>query len=376
MNILIHSLSIKGHRLEYIHHFYQEALCNKHNNFIFALPKEFKEKSCILNWPNAENITIDFIRKTEQESYSGGIIKKSIYKAKNLGYYCKKYKIDRIILIDLMVYLPFLPIFVSRRCKVYGIIYRIYFYEWKKESIIKKIQDASIYFFLSKLKVFHKIFLLNDLTAANYANRLFNTKKFFYLPDPIPISDSSTNINIRKKYGISDDKIIILHPGGLLPYKGTLDILKAIKKMSADNLSKYVFIFAGRISTYIEKDYYQLLCEIGDKANIVEEKGFLPFDILESLFKGCDLVLIPYKTKTLSSGILGHAAYHSKPVIVGKGGVIGKIVKKFSLGYLMDAPDSDSIKIFLESNIPLKEIDGNNYVKINTVNNFIERFDL
>lgn len=279
-----------------------------------------------------------------------GIFLRSYINARTIGKYTRKYRITDIMLMSLIEYIPFLPLFVSNKVRVSGIIYRIYLYDWKKESILKRVMDVTKYLIISNCKVFHRAFILNDITASSHLCRLYQTNKFCYLPDPVASLGSYQGKNIREKLGITSDKIVLLHPGGMLPYKGTLNILKAIDQMQPDECKRFVLITAGQ-STPIQPEFNKLVDKIKNKIQIIHIEGFIPFEQLADIFSTCDFVIIPYLTKSQSSGIVGHAAYYEKPVIVARGGVIGKMVRKWKLGILLDEPSTHCIQEFLSKDI-------------------------
>lgn len=350
MKILIHCTSIGGHQLEYIHHLYMGALETIDNEYVFVVPKRFGIDSKNLEWPNASNINIVYIEENKSKQIDGNILKQAFYKSKNLKEYIKKYSIDKVILIDLISYLPFIFLFVHKNVKIRGIIYKIYLYEWKCENIIKKTLDVIKYIIMRQFQIFEKVFILNDISAPSHLCKLYRTNKFCYLPDPVASLGSYQGINIREELGITSDKIVLLHPGGMLPYKGTLNILKAIDQMQPDECKRLVLITAGQ-STPIQPEFNKLVDKIKNKIQIIHIEGFIPFEQLADLFSTCDFVIIPYLTKSQSSGIVGHAAYYEKPVIVARGGVIGKMVRKWKLGILLDEPSIYCIQEFLSKDI-------------------------
>lgn len=368
---LIHCTSVSGHHLEYIHHLYMGAMERSNNNYRFVLPSQFREKKGLYDWPIAPHITIEQMRNVDEEIDNYGLIKKSYLKAKNLNRYVAQYGITDVILIDLISYLPFLPLFIDGKVNVKGILYRIYLYDWKSNPCLKKLVDILKYVLFVKFEVFEKIFILNDSSAASYLNKLYHTSKFFYLPDPVSSNRDYKGMSVRKKYGISSDKILFLHPGGMLPYKGTIEILRALDLMDESNLSKISVVFAGRVTSSIRKEFFNLLYRLEGKVELIVLEGFLSFTDLADLFVSCDYVLIPYKVKCQSSGIVGHAAYYNKPVVVATGGVVGKMVKKWHLGPLLSSSSSVEICRFLCNPRPFIS-DGGKYVKSHSVESFCE----
>lgn len=366
--ILISTAFIGGHQLEYLHHLYIGAVERPENEYVFLVPENFHKDSKALSWiPQVPNISF-YIIKSTQTTNSRNIFKKAYYNVKILSFYIKKYQVTDVILISLMDYIPFLPFFVSKRVRVTGIIYRIYLYDWKKESILRKLKDALIITMYNRFKLFYKIMVLNDSPAAMYMNKYFKTDKYKYLPDPIPLLPTYRGCNIREELGISSSKTLLLHPGGMLPYKGSLNILKALDKLDMSCCDKIAVIFAGRAKA-IQPTFDQMLVKIKNKVQVLYIEGYISFEKMADLFVSCDFVLIPYTTNNKSSGIVGNAAFYQKPVVVAKGGVIGKMVKKGKLGIMLESPTVDNIVDFLE-NIPAPSIIKSIYSENHSVKHF------
>lgn len=368
MNFLVHCTDIGGHQLEYLHHIYMHASKKNEHEYIFVVPERFKEDSKVLSWPICSNIIIDYLDKNELKQTDSSLLKKSFLKSKNLSKYLKKYHADNVILIDLISYIPFIILCVPFSVKIRGIIYRIYLYEWKKESLVKKVLDVCKYVLMTRFSMFEKVFILNDSSASSYLNHLYHTTKFCYLPDPVASVISYQPRNIRDALNISPEKTIFLHPGGMLPYKGTLNILRALDKLEKNKCDKLAIIMAGQ-SKSIQPDFGMLLKKLDTKVQIIHIEGYIPFEQLADLFKTCNFVLIPYLTKSQSSGIVGHAAYYEKPVIAAKGGVIGKMVQKWKLGILLDEPSVFCIQELLARKLTIYRC-GNSYSKDHSVELF------
>ena len=368
---VIHCTSVAGHHLEYIHHLYI-GLANQPDSIgFFIVPNKFYHDKDLYVWPQANNIYFKELDDFNGNAAKQSLLKKSYKKSQSLKEYIRKYDATDVILIDIINYLPFLPFFVSPKIRVRGILYRIYLYEWKVSRFDKKMADVLKYLLFSKFKVFDRVFILNDSTSAIYLNKLYKTDKFKYLPDPVASFSNYSPIDVRKKYGIASDKIIFLHPGGMLPYKGTIEILKALSMMSVKQLAKLTIIFAGKITPYIREEFWTLYNTVIENAHLVLIEGFLSFEDLADLFYTCDYVLIPYKVKSQSSGIMGHAAFYNKPVVVAKGGVIGKTVAKYHLGLIIKEASPHHIKEFLSSPIECV-VKGDGYVSSHSISMFNE----
>lgn len=364
--VLIHTNFIGGHQLEYIHHFYLGAIKHQENVYIIVAPKRFDTDSKTLEWPEANNIQV--VTYDTPPLMNEGL-RTTYHNAKLLGRLVRKYNADEVVVVSLMEYMPFLPLFVSRKVRVKGIIYRIYLYDWETEGLAKKIKDGLIYTIFSKFRVFHEVYMLNDNSAATYLCKLFHTPKYKYLPDPVPLLPEYSGRIIREELGISSDKLVLLHPGGMLPYKGTINILKAVEQLNDKYCENLTIVFAGRASA-VQPEFSIRLEKIQNKIQTLFLEGYLPFEKIADLFASCDYVLIPYTTNNKSSGIIGNASFYSKPVVVAKGGVIGKMVRKWKLGYMLPTHSVNSIREFLE-NIPAPKEYNNSYAADHTIEQFV-----
>jgi len=360
--------TITGHHLEYISYYHELAKRNGEEQFCFLLPKEFCKAKDTINWSEEPNVIVQYLNEYDREKCKkGNVFVAAWNKSRIVARESKRLNADRVILTTLMEFMPFLLFLLPEKCILSGIIYRIY---------LRNNEMSGVRLWLEKLRFFlmariHKksiFYILNDENSTKRLNCNFNTKKFKYLPDPVPNIDVSNIQNIRKELGIPDDKYIYLHFGGLTERKGTLEILKAILDADAETVSGKCFIFAGKIYDDIKKDFYNLYEKVKQKTEVLVFDEFCQYDFLYNLCKTCDCILIPYKMTNLSSGILGYAALFNKPVISPSQGLIGDIVRENSLGVTLRDVSASGISaafnIYPESII-------NNYVTENSVDNFI-----
>ncbi|MDA3779626.1 MAG: glycosyltransferase, partial [Bacteroidales bacterium] len=242
---------------------------------------------------------------------------------------------------------------------------------WKEVSILKKMQDALKYFLFVKMRVFNKIFILNDSASAKYLNKKFNTNKFKFLPDPyVPIGNSDLH-NVRNELNIPENKNVYLHFGDLSPQKGTLEILNAIELLSITELDNLCFIFAGRVNKDIKKEFYLKLKTQKKRTHILFFEGFFDYSFLASLCLSCDYMLLPYKRTSQSSGLIGYAAQFNKPVIAPYEKLLGKLIRKYNLGIMIKNLNPLSLASTIkDSNKNLNWVNNSNYIEINNVTNF------
>ncbi|GHU67771.1 hypothetical protein FACS189413_03170 [Bacteroidia bacterium] len=254
-----------------------------------------------------------------------------------------KYGINHVILLwinSLMLDLAF----GKYRFVVSGIVFYPFNPHYEKYSLFMRIQKEIMYFLVSKRQKIKKLFILNDQKTCIYLNRHFHTHKFQYLPDPIPLYEQEKLpdeiMEITKK------RKIILHFGAMSERKGTLLILDTITTLSSDIIAKTSFFFVGKpineaFGKLLKDRISQLQTQFLD-ISIFYNPCFVSVGQMESYYELSNFVLMPYLSNNMSSGVLGHAAKHNKPVITGKG-LLGELVKQYHLGIAIE-PCTKSLK--------------------------------
>lgn len=375
--VLIFDLSIDGHHLEYIHHLYMYALKKKEVNFHFVINSNFIKVSDLFYWPESENVKIHSIDNSDLSNYNNTFLK-AYNKNKLLKKYVNKINPNKVVLISLMEFMPFLPLFfINSKVKISGIIYLIYLYRYKSSTLLQKISDISKYLMFTCFSTFETLFILNDEIAPRVLNKRFYSKKFSFLPDPyIPLDENFQMLCVREVYDIKTP-YIYLHFGALEDRKGTIEILEAIHEVSLERIENITFVFLGKIGNSIKKDFMELLFKIeNQRKNIIVENQFCSYNLILSFCKEATLVLMPYKEQNQSSGVLNYASLFGKPVLAVNNGLICKIVKKYKLGYLIDDCKSNHLINFFNNIFPEEIIDysSQHKVKLFLDNHTIEKF--
>ena len=221
-------------------------------------------------------------------------------------------------------------------------------------------------------KSIKKICICNDSSSAAFFNRKYQTMKFDRISDPY-VSITLTLPDFRKDNTVKEDAIVLSHIGVLSERKGTLNILKAIKEMSVVDRNQFVFVFAGKIDLDIKDEFYRLAAECSEKYRLIIKDYFCSYEEISAICKSSNVLLIPYLNNSQSSGVLGYAAQFNVPVFSPSSNMLGKIVRKSKLGYISSDVEILGIKTFLESCLlnKLMTIDGQEYLKLNTVNSFL-----
>lgn len=368
---MIFDIDLAGHHLEYLHHYYLEALELTNQKYIFVVPYTFKNLKDQFEWPEAKHLYFEFISKdeiTEIKRFTNLYL--SNYRASVLlRSYIRKFQPQECILTMLMQYLPYIAIMGSSKVKLRGIIYRIYLYEWQKLGCIEKFLNWFKFYLVAKCNCVEKALVLNDSSAAACLNKMFKTDKFEFIVDPYVKLDYTAK-DIRRELGISAGKKLFIHFGALTARKGTMDILQAIHLIPQEELDKMTFVFAGKIQNDIEADFLEKVQQLSSKVQIIVKNDFVRFEFLADLCYSCDKILIPYYNTIQSSGVIGYGAQYHKPVIGPKKGLLGKLIRKYRLGVSIPNGNVKELarEMMNENTIKLR---GDKYVAGNTVEKFV-----
>ena len=372
MKYLIFEDNAVGHHMEYLHHLATYiSKNNKHDNFIFLLTPDFHEIWKLREWPIESNITYKFLEKDQVEhifQISSNRVLKSRELSKILSQNIDKYKPDRVILNDLAPFLPSLPFYLHQKNIINGIIYKIPRYR-PNSSLLSRIRDGIMMIVLAKFKIFHKVFLLNDEHSPQFYNYKYKSETFSYLPDPINIV-----ISTRQKNTISNDKKIILFHGGVLgERKGTFKIIDAIKSLPKSDLQQFKLRMIGSALNEIDRQkIISFVKEYNTQLDIKFSDKFVSFIELQKELRSADYVLIPYENWEQSSGFLGYAAFYNIPVIGPSEGLLGQIIKDYSLGITINEISIKSINNVLKTLTKNVRVQSQKYIEERSVSKFSE----
>lgn len=372
MKFLIFEPCSSGHHLEYIRH--QLTFASTSNDFFVFVLALGLAQGLVEFQPliKRDNIKIIYLSDIDSNIINNSsVIQRGIKLCTILRKYQKLVNAEKIILNEIISFMPFLPLYINGFDIIRGIVYKIPRYRGKRGTLTQ-LKDNLIYKIFSLSKVIEYVWLLNANTAIDYYNKRFHTLKFKFLPDPINVT-GSLNENILSKYK-KTPKIILVHGGGMGARKGTFEIIDAVKSLPFEYYDKFVLILAGKISNIKENERLKnFIEEYSSKIEIEYSDRFIPFEDLYSYISIADYVLIPYKNVEQSSGILGYAAYFNKEVIGPSAGLLGELIKKYNLGICLKSITAEALRqVFItlsKSNCENKL--ESEYVKINKVEEFV-----
>jgi 1,2-diacylglycerol-3-alpha-glucose alpha-1,2-galactosyltransferase len=118
-------------------------------------------------------------------------------------------------------------------------------------------------------------------------------------------------VKIKEKYGIPQDKFVVMGCGQVQTRKGVLDYIEVAKKMP-----DVQFVWAGGFSFGAITDGYEELKKIMDNPpRNVKFLGIVPRDQMNDIFNACDVLFMPSFSELFPMSIL-EAVNSSKPVVL------------------------------------------------------------
>jgi glycosyltransferase involved in cell wall biosynthesis len=364
--ILIFTHSAAGHHPEYLHHLYMGIIEYEGLEAVIAVPEYIQSRRSLFDWPECKRITFDFI-PDEKVSWGDGKWYKRNYRfAKMVRYYAQKHRPDEVFLLDPMMCMPYLAFMIPRGICVSGIIYGIYLYRWRELSWLRRLAELAWHWLLAKRQCFKTVFILNDTDSAEHFNQTYHSSHFRPLPDPV-LPLPPPEIDFRDKYHISPERSILFHFGSFGKKKGTLEILQSALGLPEEEQQRYCFVFVGCVQSAIREDFYRLKAEL-EQTNVqcLVFDEFCSYQFIGDWCRTCDSILVPYLMAYNSSGCIGYAAQCNKPVIGPSYGLLGKLIRKYSLGLQLDEITPQSLLEAYRS-IPSFICDGSAYLRDNSV---------
>lgn len=374
--IAIFDFYLGGHHIEYLHHIYMHAIEDATTSYTFILPNNFDKFGEKMLWPKANNIRFIFFELDDKYVRSLKTLEKARMLSRLLKKFADKTGIKEFVLIETMVFMPYLPLYLGRKAKITSILYHLPMFN-ENTSFKSKIYSKMNLWLLANAPCFKKICLLNSTEAVEFYNKEFKTKRFSFIPDPyVPIECEKTLSAIREELGISPSKKIFIHFGGLTRRKGTLEILDALFLVDKDCLKNMAFIFAGRVIEDIKEEFYDKINRLKDKVQIIVFDQFCEYSLFAEICTVADYIMIPYRNTSQSSGVCSYAAQFRVPVIGPKEGLLGNIINNYKLGTGFQNLNSVKIaEILRESTykeVVLSEEHANRYQCMNTPQHFCQ----
>lgn len=357
MRIIICDIYVKlvGHNLGHIQNILRFLEQNpSETEYVFLLNPEAKAIPSIRT--SAKNVQITFFTDEEFAPHNSGmsLIKSTQLIWKSIMKYVVDWKADKLILM--MVDMFQHTIGSSRTsCEITGIMFNPYprvipaqgTLRSKQQTAVTKARKIFTSWWMLRNKHLKKVFIFNDKLTVKAMNETLGTKVFTYLPDPVYDYSSRAGLNIREKYGIDADRKILLAFGMIDSKKNVVHLLKGLQELSVEEASRSCLLIVGKIRPEYEAPLTEAITEarqIRPELQVVLESRFVDDDEMEAFVGQSDVISLAYVNFYSSSGVIGLASRHSKPIIATKYGVVGDQTREYQLGLTVDGYKPEEIR--------------------------------
>jgi glycosyltransferase involved in cell wall biosynthesis len=394
--LMFFDLSINGHHPAYIQHliqFWGESKLPisldivvspkfiQHHADITDLAIEYSHK-CIRFVPILEE------EETALKSRGSGLsrVQRSFQEWQLLCRYAEKLKADHCLILYFDTYQIPLAFAKVSPCPISGIYFRPTFHY--QDFVQYRLSWGN------RIQQFREILLLKRVLQNSQLKALFCLDPFvvktiqnfqkqvniFPLADPV-LEQSVSDIEVmqlRRQLEIQEGKSVCLLFGALTGRKGIYELLDALLLLTENLQKKLCIVLAGQTNLHEQERIITRIAAVHSACTvkIISRFEFISESDLPVYFKMADIILAPYQHHVGMSGILLHAAVAGKPVLSSNYGLMGEMVRQYSLGLAIDsskpAEISNGLFHLLSSNVEqYYDIDR---MKIFAKNNSAEKF--
>jgi glycosyltransferase involved in cell wall biosynthesis len=368
MRFLITDLQIQldGHRLGFINNLMAYAATSTPQHeylFITNRSQDFTLES------PAPHIRVQTLKQAEQQEIDAEnkAVKKAHIEWEIICAYARAYQADRVI----FMYLDSYQLEIGRNQDLPFKISGIWFSPYSRmeaesdelkdrfQNFITKTRKKFVMRWALKNPQLDKIFILNDEEMPKWLNK--DTPRFFTLADPYFEYPALPGYSLRKTYNIPKDHLIFLQFGYMDERKNLENIVRAFNVLPSAQAEKSTLLLIGKFKPGFRSTVENI--KSGPYQMIVRDE-FVSNEEMESSFAQSDVILRMNIRFFGSSGIIGVAAQHNKPVIASNTGVMAEIVEKYRLGMLVNPYAIDEIAAALSRFHSVEDslhIDGSKY---------------
>jgi len=149
------------------------------------------------------------------------------------------------------------------------------------------------------------------------------------------------DINLKKKYGIRENELVLLFFGVLAPSKGLPVLLDAFARLADAYPARLVV--AGYPSKHIDMpEIYKQVEQQGISEQVVFDLRYIPNEEVPALFEVADVVVYPYLNSTQSGAIQVSYSF-GRPVVASDVGGLPEVVDVGKSGLLAAPGDAEDL---------------------------------
>ena len=394
MRLLIFDPRIIGHHLEYLRYMAQYAVQEaRYRLFLAVHPRIEEHAPDLVDLAQQHTEQVVLLPLTPEEygdTEDPPIIWRALAGWRAAAQRAETVEADHCVFMEMNPLQPVLGLPRARQApfKVSGILFSPYCrIESKQDKWLGKFRSRiersrkhlQLRWVLSNPQV-ENVFVLNDSTAAAELNDWHGTTRFTSLPDPVVNSVAAgEKVENQDKHFLptSGDRLRFLLFGSLREHKGVRQVLEAAAQLRKDEAEQVSLHLLGKARPDLRNDLPQLIRRLrSSQPNLYVqyEDRYLAYQELEAALNECDVVLAPYQRTEGSSGVIGHAAKHERPVLGPQTGLIGELIREYELGITVSASDPEAIaagmRHYLNGGVRIETTGMRQYVEERTPEQF------
>jgi glycosyltransferase involved in cell wall biosynthesis len=192
--------------------------------------------------------------------------------------------------------------------------------------------------------------------------------------------DQAAVTQLQQTLGLAPARKIFLLFGALDQRKGIYPLLNALRQLPPAQQTQITLLVVGSMADTERAALLAALAEFQrhSAVQLVVQDHFIPDEAIPHYFALADVVLALYQHHVGSSGVLLWAAAGGKAVLASDYGLLGELVRRHQLGYLVDSTQPAAIAKGLaalltgEPNRLIDRAKATRFVQENRVECFVE----
>lgn len=183
-------------------------------------------------------------------------------------------------------------------------------------------------------RIYKKIFVISNF-LKNSVKEVTKENKVFTLYNGVESNNfkelnNEEGIELRKKYNIKDDEIVIMYSGRLVPEKGVKELEKAVIKLISNFNVKLVIVGGNGYSSNLETNYIKELKEIAKNyKNDIIFTGYIGYQEINKLYSIADIGVVPSLCNDAFNLTTVEFMIKGIPVIVSDKGAMKEIINDY-----------------------------------------------